>query len=136
MSEIPAAAVALAGASGLLLGLLYFATLWWTVRRMPTTRRPGMLLAGSFLLRAGVAAVGIVLASGGRPLPLLAAIAGFLLGRTMLIRRVRAPLATAGGISHGIGAGKVCQGTTTLTPPVAPAGSEAPAGSLGGPDSR
>jgi len=95
-----------------------------------------MLVAGSFLFRAGVVSVGIVLASGGRPLPLLAAIAGFLLGRTMLIRRVRAPIATAGAISGGIGAGKARQGTTTLTAPVAPAGSETPAGSLAGPDSR
>ncbi len=81
-----------AAAGGLLLGALYFGGLWWTVRRLPTARHPAALIAGSFLLRAAVAAAGIVVIAGGEPIPLLCAVAGFITARTIAIRRVGAGL--------------------------------------------
>jgi len=92
MAEFEAVPVALAAAGGGLIGLLYFGTLWWTVRRLPSARHPAMLVAGSFVIRGAAAAGGIVVVSGGQLLALVAAVAGFLAGRTILIRAVGKPL--------------------------------------------
>ena len=95
MGEVSTVRILLSAAGGLLLGLLYFAALWWTVRGIPTARRPALLVGGSFLIRALAASAGIVLLSGGQPLPLAVAVAGFLVGRTILIRVVGAPLSVS-----------------------------------------
>src|SRR5690606_23950191 len=91
MIEIPVASLALAAAGGLLIGLLYFGALWWTVRRIPSARRPALFVAGSFLVRGAAAAAGLVFVAGGEPLALVAAVAGFLVGRTILIRVIKRP---------------------------------------------
>lgn len=88
MTDAAGLTFALAGAGGALIGLLYFGILWWTVRRIPTARFPAALVAGTFLVRATLAAAGIVVVSRGEFLPLLTAIAGFLVARTILIRVV------------------------------------------------
>lgn len=36
---------------GVILGLFYFGGLWWTVRRVMHSRRPGLLIFASFLVR-------------------------------------------------------------------------------------
>lgn len=114
MVEFEAGAVLGAAAGGVAIGLLYFAALWWTVRRIPSTGHPAVLLAGSFLIRAAVAAVGLVFVSGGQPFPLLAAAAGFLLGRTIVIRAVRRPLRSERLPANAVaGSGEA----TTLTGP-------------------
>ena len=106
MSDIPGALLGLSTAGGVVIGLLYFGTLWWTVRRIRPAQHSAALVAASFLIRAALAAGALVLVSGGDPLPLLAAVAGFLIARTILIRTVRKPLqAEAGGghRAHGTG---------------------------------
>lgn len=77
-------------AGGVLLGLLYFGGLWWTVRRLAVVRSPALLALGSFVLRTVLVSVGLVLVSAGQPLALLAAVAGFLLARGVSIRVTRA----------------------------------------------
>lgn len=109
MTDTSVAAVALAAAAGLLIGLLYFGVLWWTVRRMLTARYPAVLVAGSFLVRAALAAAAIVFVAGGRLLPLLATIAGFLAGRTVLIRVVGAPLRAGAGPGVELDAGRTAR---------------------------
>lgn len=96
MIDVPAAPLLLAAAGGVLIGLLYFGLLWWTVRRMPSARYAAVLVAGSFLVRAAGAAAGIVFVSRGEPIALVATVAGFLAGRTILIRLVGKPLHAAG----------------------------------------
>lgn len=86
--------VALAATGGIVIGFAYFATLWWTVRRMSTARHPALLVAGTFLVRAGGAAVGIVLVSRGEIVGVLAAVAGFLVARTIMIRIVGNPISS------------------------------------------
>lgn len=49
-----AAAIALAFALGLLSGIVFFAGLWWTIRRALHVRRPHLLLCNSFILRSAV----------------------------------------------------------------------------------
>jgi len=73
-------------AAGVVLGLLAFGGLWLTVRRLPRSRRPGLLLLGSFVARLGVSVPVILVVMGGRWERLAACFAGFLLARTVLIR--------------------------------------------------
>lgn len=78
-----------AAVAGALLSALYFAGLWWTVRRVPYTRHPATLIAVSFLVRAALAAGALWLVIGGDVVRLLAALGAFLLVRTAVLWRVR-----------------------------------------------
>lgn len=98
MIDIPPASLPLAAAGGLVIGLFYFGALWWTVRRMTSARYPAALVAGSFLVRAAAAVGGIAFVSGGELLPLAVAMAGFLVGRTIMIRIIGKPLSGAGAV--------------------------------------
>ena len=49
----------LAGGAGVLLGVLFFGGLWWTVQRGLVSRRPALWFVGSFLLRTSVVLAGI-----------------------------------------------------------------------------
>lgn len=81
-------AAALAGGG---LAALHLGGLWATVRRLPTSRHRVLLTVGSFLARVTLVATGFVLVLGGDrdPLRLLAALAGFVVVRTVLVWRVR-----------------------------------------------
>ena len=83
------AARLLAFAAGGAVAALYFASLWWTVRRVARARRPLALVAGSFLVRAALAALAIVAVGSGDALRLMAAMAGFLAVRLALVKWVR-----------------------------------------------
>ncbi|MGE0459773.1 MAG: ATP synthase subunit I [Vicinamibacterales bacterium] len=96
MDEPMGLAAAFAAGGGV--GLAYFAGLWLTVRALPAARNPALLVFGSFLTRFGVAATTFVLlvrAGGWRWMA--AALAGFVLARTLIIRRrLRSRAAPAG----------------------------------------
>lgn len=87
MSEMLWLALALAG--GVALGVVYFGGLWLTVREMQATSMSGLLPVGSFVGRAAVALLGFYILAGGQLTRLLAAFLGFLLARTVLVRRWR-----------------------------------------------
>jgi F1F0 ATPase subunit 2 len=76
-------------AGGALLGLAYFAGLWWTVARARHARRPQALLAASFFVRAALTVGALLLIMGDDVVRLVAALAGFLLMRTLVLWRVR-----------------------------------------------
>lgn len=85
-------------AGGAAIGVVYFAGLWTSVRRLPTTRRPGLLMAASFAVRIAVAATGLVLLIGDDARRALVALVGFLAVRTVAVRRGRRPaVAPEGG---------------------------------------
>lgn len=78
---------AYAGA-GLLLGIAYFGSLLWSTRRFATAGRmtaPVALMACRFLVLAAV----LALASIEGAWPLMAMALGLLVGRSMVMRRVR-----------------------------------------------
>ena len=77
----------LAFAAGGLIGALAFGGLWLTVRRLPTSRRPGLLLLCSFVARLGVCLPLIFVVMGGHWERLVACFAGLLAVRTVMIRR-------------------------------------------------
>ncbi len=75
-------------AAGLLLGLFYFGGLWLTVQRLPRSEHPGMLTLVSLIIRLGVTLAGFYLVMAGRWERLLVCLAGFLLVRIVLVRRL------------------------------------------------
>jgi F1F0 ATPase subunit 2 len=73
------------GAGGLL-GLAFFGGLMWTTRRLTTSRRPALLLAGSLVVRMTLVAVGFVVVTLVSPAALIGAVVGFVLSRVVLTR--------------------------------------------------
>jgi F1F0 ATPase subunit 2 len=80
----------LAFGSGVGLSVLYFGGLWLTVRRVVTGDWPRTVLLGSFVVRAGLLLLGfylVILWMGERWELLAACLLGFIVGRTVLVRR-------------------------------------------------
>lgn len=75
-------------ATGMLLGAVYFSGLWYTLRRLPDVRHPGITLLRSYLLRVVVVMTGFGLVMNGRSDHLIAALGGFILTREILVRRL------------------------------------------------
>ena len=73
---------------GTVLGTVYFAGLWCTVRRLPDARAPLISLLWSYLLRVSLAIAGFGLAMQGGWDQLIAALAGFIVTREILVRRL------------------------------------------------
>lgn len=73
---------------GGLLGLAFFGGLMWTTRRLATSGRPALLLAGSLVVRMTLVAVGFVLVTLASPAALIGAVVGFVLSRVALTRPV------------------------------------------------
>ncbi len=80
--------LALALVVGLALGVVYFGGLWLTVKRLPTTRRPALLFFGSFLARTALVVAGIYLVMDGRWERVAVCLAGLLVARVVLTRRL------------------------------------------------
>jgi len=73
---------------GLLLGLFFFGALWLTVRQIPNSRHPGLLLFISFLGRMGLILFAFYLiVKDGQWQNLLICLTGFILMRLVLLRR-------------------------------------------------
>ena len=84
--------LALAGMAGLLLGVIFFGGLWWTVRLGVTSKRPALLFLGSMLLRTGVVIAGFYVVSDGHWQRLLACLFGFAIARFIATRVGGPPL--------------------------------------------
>jgi len=67
----------------------YFGGLWLTVRRIAARRRPVLLVFGSFMVRGAVVVAGMVWIARIHWQLLLAAMAGFVLVRVIVTRRLR-----------------------------------------------
>lgn len=74
---------------GLVLGWLHFGALWQTLSRLPKARMPGLLLMASLIARMAVLLAGFYLvARWGGWLALSGALAGVVLVRSWMLRRV------------------------------------------------
>jgi F1F0 ATPase subunit 2 len=80
--------LALALLVGAGLGLFFFGGLWLTLRRLPTARRPALLVFGSLFIRLIVTVFGFYLVMGGSWERLIACMVGFILMRLFLVRRL------------------------------------------------
>lgn len=76
---------------GVGLGLVHFRGLWWNTR-MLADGRPARRVIASMLSRFALLAVVLVLLAHAGALPLLATALGLLVGRQLVVRRVRGRL--------------------------------------------
>ncbi len=77
--------------AGVLLGIMFFGGLWWTVRRGFSSKQPGLWFFGSQLLRMSIALAGFYFVSGGHWERLLVCLLGFLLARLVVMRLTGLP---------------------------------------------
>ncbi len=71
----------LAALAGIVLGLLFFGGLWWTVRKGMTSSHPALLFVSSLILRMGIALVGIYYIGMGDWKRMVACVVGFIIAR-------------------------------------------------------
>jgi F1F0 ATPase subunit 2 len=72
---------AMAVAAGAVLGGVFYAGLWWTVRRAASFRHPGPSVLASLLLRMAITLGGFYLVADGDWLRLLFCLLGFMVAR-------------------------------------------------------
>jgi F1F0 ATPase subunit 2 len=89
---------ALAVLAGAALGLVFYAGLWWTVRRAATFRRPGLSVLASLLLRMSIALGGFYVVAGSDWARLLLCLAGFVLARAAVSWLTRLPSSAIGQV--------------------------------------
>lgn len=71
---------------GIGLGALFFGGLWLTMRALPKSQNPALLMICSYFGRLGAAAVTLLLlARSGNWKPLLACLAGFLMVKLVMV---------------------------------------------------
>jgi F1F0 ATPase subunit 2 len=76
-------------AAGAILGIVYFRGLWQTVLRLPDFARPAWSMSWSFVARVGIVMSGFYFIMLGGHLERLAmAVAGFIIARQILVRRL------------------------------------------------
>lgn len=81
--------IVLSGLSGLILGTLFFAGLWWTMRKGLASPRPALWFLGSMLCRTGIALAGFYFVGSGSWKRLLASLLGFIIARFIVVRLTR-----------------------------------------------
>lgn len=79
-------------AAGVMLGVIFFGGLWWTVRKGVASRRPALWFFGSLTLRMGIALAGFYFVSGGHWERLLVCLLGFVTARLIVTRLARPPV--------------------------------------------
>jgi F1F0 ATPase subunit 2 len=84
MSEFVPLGLALAG--GMMLGGVFFGGLWWTIRQLPKSRHPGLLILVSFISRSLIVLAGLYLLAQGHLMAIAAAMLGFILIRILMVR--------------------------------------------------
>lgn len=90
MNETVSLAPALA--AGVLLGVIFFGGLWWTVRKCVSNERPALWFLGSLLLRTSIILAGFHWVSAGHWERLLACLLGFVIARFILTRLAGPPV--------------------------------------------
>lgn len=71
---------------GVVLGVLFYGGLWFTVRQLVLTRHPAAMMLGSLLLRTALVLAGLLLVAQGRWQNVLACLIGLTVGRVVVSR--------------------------------------------------
>ena len=71
---------------GAMLGVFYFAGLWWTVRQLGSSQYVALLFVFSLLFRSSTVIVGFYLILGDNWLRLVAGLVGFMVARFLVTR--------------------------------------------------
>ena len=75
--------------AGMLLGVLFFGGLWWTVQTTLSSTQAGLWFSGSFLVRTALVLVGFYFTSQGDWRRITGCVAGFLGARLCVVRFTR-----------------------------------------------
>ena len=75
--------------AGMLLGVLFFGGLWWTVQKTLSSTQAGLWFSGSFLVRTALVLVGFYFTSQGDWRRITGCVAGFLGARMFVVRFTR-----------------------------------------------
>lgn len=75
--------------SGVLLGVIFFGGLWWTIRKGVSSHRPALWFFGSLLLRMSIALAGFYFIAGSHWERLLVCLLGFVIARLIVKRLTR-----------------------------------------------
>lgn len=76
-------------AAGMLLGAFYYGGLLLTLKKLPQSKRPNLIIFMSWTLRLGLAAAFLYFLAAGRSERLLFAMGGFILVRFFFAKRLR-----------------------------------------------
>ena len=82
-------AMILAFPAGVLLGMVFFGGLWWTIRRGLSSPHPARWFLAGFLVRMTFLLAALYYLSGGAWARLIILLAGILLGRSIVIRQTK-----------------------------------------------
>lgn len=74
---------------GVLLGVFFFAGLWWTVRKLTSTKQVALLFFSSMLFRSVVVIAGFYFILGDDWEHLVAGLLGFIIARVIVTRFTR-----------------------------------------------
>jgi len=77
---------------GMALGTVFFGGLWWTVHKVVSSKRPGLLLPGSLLLRTSLVLSGFYIIGADDSLRFGICLGGFVCARYVVTRLNRSPL--------------------------------------------
>jgi F1F0 ATPase subunit 2 len=89
MRAVDLLAWSLCALGGVALGIFFFGGLWWTVRAIVGSPRSVLLQFASLMLRTAATLIGFYVIGGGDARRLVACLAGFVLARAFVARRVR-----------------------------------------------
>ena len=77
--------------AGVLLGAIFFGGLWWTVRKLVSSKHPVLWFFGSLLLRTSIALAGFYFVGREHWERLLLCLIGFVIARFLVMRFTSAP---------------------------------------------
>ena len=78
--------------TGVLLGVMFFGGLWWTIRKSVSFKQPALWFLGSLLLRTSLVLAGFYFVGRGHWERLVACLLGFILARFIVMRLTRTPV--------------------------------------------
>ncbi|MEE4356173.1 MAG: ATP synthase subunit I [Desulfococcaceae bacterium] len=84
--------------TGVLLGVIFFGGLWWTVQKGFSAKHTGLWFSGSLLLRMSLVLVGFYFVSEGHWERLLVCLSGFFTARLIVTLRLRSGQARLTGL--------------------------------------
>ncbi len=75
--------------AGVILGMLFFGGLWWTIRKCVSAKQPALWILGSLLLRTSIVLVSFYFVALGHWERFLVCLLGFVIARVVVMRLLR-----------------------------------------------
>lgn len=82
MNEITHMIIALL--AGFFIGILFFGTLWFSLKKSLHSKSPALWIFGSFIIRVSITLTGFYFVAGGNWISLLICLAGFISARYLI----------------------------------------------------